>query len=94
MTPSGTLVLRLSVPAEGEVRSIAAEIAGRIAAYLGDDRSDAAAIAGALDGLAAQVAPNGGGGEIVFELRQIERDLVIEARCGSRSSEIRCPLPA
>ena len=29
-----------------------------------------------------------------FEFRQVEGELLIEARCGSRTSEVRCPLPA
>ena len=93
----GTLVLRLSVPAEGGLRPVASDIAAKVAEYLGDTRSDAAGVKSALEAVAARVAPHGhqaGDSDITFEFRQIEGELLIEARCGSRSSEVRCPLPA
>ena len=89
----GDLVLRLSVPAAGELRAVAADVAGKIAVHLGDKASDGAAVGAALESVAARVAPAGGDAEITFEFRQVEGELVIEARCGSRASEIRCPLP-
>ncbi len=94
MAASGTLVLRLSVPAQGELRPIAGEIAAKVALYLGDETSDVTAVGAALESVAARVAPNGSGGDIAFEFREIDGELVIEARCGTQSSEVRCPLPA
>lgn len=94
MSASGTLVLRLSVPAAGDLRPVAGEIAAKVALYLGDRTSDAAAVGAALESVAARVAPNGSDGDITFEFRQIAGELVIKARCGTRSSEVRCPLPA
>ena len=32
--------------------------------------------------------------EIIFDFREVDGELQIEAHCGSRSSEVRCPLPA
>jgi hypothetical protein len=83
----------LSVPAAGALRAIAADIAGKVAVYL-DEASDTAGVCAALEGVAARVAPAGGEAEITFEFRQVEGELLIEARCGSRASEVRCPLPA
>jgi hypothetical protein len=40
------------------------------------------------------VAPNGSDADIEFDFRQVEGELLIEARCGARTSEVRCPLPA
>ena len=94
MSAPGTLVLRLSVPAEGVLRVVAAEIATRIAEYLGEKPLDAVAVSTALEGVAARVAPTGGEGDIEFDFRQVDGELLIEARFGSRSSEVRCPLPA
>ena len=91
---AATLVLLLSVPAEGELRPIAADIAAKVAEYLGDTRADAGTVGAAVEAVAAQVAPSGGAGDITFEFRQSEGELLIAARCGSRSSEVRCPLPA
>jgi hypothetical protein len=90
-----SLVLRLSVPAEGVLRVVAAELAVRVAEYLGEKPLDAATVSSALEGVAARVAPGGGGdNDIEFDFRQVDGELLIEARCGSRSSEVRCPLPA
>ena len=90
----GGLVLRLSVPAGGDLRSVATDIATRVAAYLGDRVPDAAAVKAALDSVASRVAPAAGDAEITFDFRGLNGELVIEAHCGSRSSEVRCPLPA
>ena len=54
----------------------------------------AAAVSAALESVASRVAPNGSDADIEFDFRQVEGELVIEARCGSRTSEVRCPLPA
>jgi hypothetical protein len=93
MPASGTLVLRLSVPAEGGLRLVATELAARVAEYLGDKAGDAA-VSEALEGVAARVAPNGTDDNIEFEFRQADGELLIEARCGSRISDVRCSLPA
>jgi hypothetical protein len=92
--PPGSLVLRLSVPAAGELRAVAVDVAGKVALYLGDKAEDGAAVGAAVESVAARVAPAGGDSEITFEFRQVEGELVIEARCGTRASEVRCPLPA
>lgn len=94
MPAPGTLVLRLSVPAQGVLRVVATDLAARVAEYLGDKARDAAAVSSALEGVASRVAPNGSDADIEFEFRQVEGELLIEARCGSRTSEVRCPLPA
>jgi hypothetical protein len=91
--PDG-LVLRLSVPAGGDLRTVAADIATRVAEYLGNRAPDRASVAAALDGVAAQVAPASSDAEMTFEFREVHGTLLIEAHCGSRSSEVRCPLPA
>jgi hypothetical protein len=90
----GGLVLRLSVPAGGDLRAVAADIARRVAEYLGKRAPYRAAVAAALDGIAAQVAPASAEAEIAFEFRELDGELLIVAHCGSRSSEVRCPLPA
>ncbi len=94
MSEPGELVLRLSVPAQGPLRGVAADIAGKVAESLGDKALQAASVGAALERVASLVAPDGSDAEITFEFRQIEGELLIEARCGSRSSEVRCPLPA
>jgi len=94
MSAPGALVLRLSVPAQGPLRAIASDIAGKVAESLGDKAVEDGSIGAAVERVAAHVAPDGSDAEITFEFRQIEGVLLIEARCGSRSSEVRCPLPA
>ena len=94
MSASGELVLRLSVPAQGPLRAVAADIAGKVAESLGDKALESGSVGAALERVASVVAPDGIDAQITFEFRQIEGELLIEARCGSRSSEVRCPLPA
>lgn len=91
---SGSLLLRVSVPAEGGLRTIATELAAKVAEFLGDKGGDASSATAALELVAARVCPDRNGADILFEFRQVEGELLIQARCGGRSSEVRCPLPA
>jgi hypothetical protein len=81
--------MRLSVPCEGGLAVVAAEVAAKVAEFLGGEGSS---IGATLDGLRSRVATSGE--EITFEFRHIDRELVIQARCNGRSSEVRYPLPA
>jgi hypothetical protein len=87
------LVLKVSVPVEGELRIVATDIAARVAEYLGPLAAPDA-VTQAVERAASQVLPAANGEDISFEFRQLSRELRIEARCGSRTSEVRCPLPA
>ena len=87
--------MRLWVPAEGELRAIASELATRIAEHLGTSGPGAQSIGSTVEKLAAQVGHGGQqGGSIRFEFRQVGGELVIEARCDGQASEVRHPLPA
>ena len=88
------VVLRLSVPYGGALRGIASDIAARVAEYLKDRAPDARVVSAAVDRVAASVAPASADAEITFAFRDVNGELLIEAHCGSRSSEVRCPLPA
>ena len=86
------LLMRLSVPAQGGLRSVATEFATRLAAHLGSfDGAEAAGMA--VDKLAERVAPTGSDANITFEFTQDDGELLIRARCDGRSSEARHPLP-
>ena len=87
-------MLRLWVPAAGDLRSVATDVATRVAGSLGDRPPNRTAVAAALDAVAARVAPASNDAEITFDFRAVNGELLIEAHCGSRSSEVRCPLPA
>jgi len=76
------------------LREVATELAARVAEYLGDQARDALAVSAALESVASRVAPNGSDADIEFDFHQVEGELLIEARCGSRTSKVRCPLPA
>ena len=93
-TETRSLVLKLSVPAQGGLRGLATEMATKIAAYLGTNLPDAESAGVTLEGLAERVAPHGSEGDITFEFREVEGELVIRAHCDNRSSEARYPLPA
>jgi hypothetical protein len=94
MSDAGALVLRLSVPADGALRAVAVDVARKVAAYLGDNTLDPASVSAAVEGVATRVAPQGSDADITFEFRQVDGELLIEARCGSRESQVRCSLPA
>jgi hypothetical protein len=86
---SPALEMRLSVPSEGDLTGIAAELAAKVAEFLG---GESAAIGPMLEALSLRVATSGE--DIIFEFRQVNRELVIEARCNGRTSEVRHPLSA
>ncbi|MGH9371483.1 MAG: hypothetical protein ACRD15_08135 [Vicinamibacterales bacterium] len=93
---SPALEMRLSVPAEGGLRGIASELATRIAEHLGSKSPDAQSLGAMVDGLASRLGNGGAHAErdITFEFRQVDGELVIEARCNDEASEVRHPLPA
>ena len=65
------------------------------AEQLGDRRRALPAIGrAALDELAPQRGDGRGRCRVAFEFRELDGELLIEARCDGRSSEVRCPLPA
>ena len=86
--------LRLSVPATGELRGIAPELAARIAEHFGVRAEGTPSMTSMLEELAASVDPGGQGAEIEFDFRHSGRELVIAARSGTQTSEARYPLPA
>ena len=88
------LDLRLSVPAEGDLRGIAGSWPPRSPNTWAPAAADA--VAGRkVAGLASQL--EGGGSpqaqDIALEFRQVEGELVVEARCNGEASEVRQPLP-
>ena len=88
-------VLRLSVPAGGDLRVVAVDIAKRVAEYLRDARArHPAARWSPSKAWRPKLAPAATDAEITFDFREVNGELQIEAHCGSRSSEVRCPLPA
>ena len=96
------MVLRLTVPAAGEFSGVAADLAVKVAEYLGRPSADARSARDTIQGLVSDVVPGGGASaagpasvesDITFEFHQINGELRIEARCAGRSSEARHPLP-
>ena len=89
-------VLRFSVPASGELRTLATELGVRIAEQLGAPAQGEGGVARAIEDLAHRVCPSGNGsnGDIAFEFHKNGRELKIEARSDGRASEARIPLPA
>jgi hypothetical protein len=87
------MLMRLSVPAEGGLRAVATEVARKIAEYLGTNPPDVESVGPTLDRLATRVCTSESG-DITFEFREDNHELVILARCSGRSSEARYSLPA
>jgi hypothetical protein len=92
------LVLRFSVPASGELRSVATELAVKVAEQLGVKTEGDAPVANAVEDLLRRVSASEGQGsgpaDVAFEVHKFDRELKIEARSDGRASEARIPLPA
>jgi hypothetical protein len=86
-----TIAMTLSVPARGELRIVADDLVARIAEHFGAGVAGAGA---ALEKVASDVAPPDSDEDISFAFRTEDRDLLITARCGDRSSEVRYRLTA
>ena len=89
------LDLQLWVPAEGELRGIAADLAAKVAEHLGAAGKDAQSLGQKVAGLASDLgSANGTRGEaIAFDFRQTDRELVVEGRCAGEASQVRQQLP-
>ena len=86
-------VLRISVPASGEMTDVGVEMAVKLAEQLGAGGAAAASVGPAITDLARTVSP-GGGDDVSFEFHKTDTELTIEARQDGRSSETRIPLTA
>lgn len=84
-------MLRLSVPPEGSLRDIADEIARKVDEYVGTG-ADGQSLTATLEELATRV--RSGGNDVIYEFRQLEGELLIEARCEGRTAEARRQIPA
>ena len=87
------MVLRLSVPSADEFRAIAAELAPRIAEYVGTPAAEAKATGETIHALATDVAGSDGSVDITFEFHLVDDELRIDAQCDGRVSRARHPLP-
>lgn len=87
------LVLRFSLPASGELRAIASDLAAKVAEQLGVRAQGEGGLAAAIEDLAGRVGPSADD-DLAFEFHKVDRELKIEARSAGRASEARIPLPA
>ena len=87
------LLLRLSLPSARDFSPVAPEVVTKISELLGRGADEARAAGAALQALVAEVAPDEGAGEIIFEFHHANDELRIEARCAGRTSKARHPLP-
>jgi len=81
-----TIAMTLSVPVRGDLRIVASDLVAKIAEHFGAGVAGAGA---ALQEVAGRVAPPESDADIAFEFRTEDRDLLITARCGGQSSEVR-----
>jgi hypothetical protein len=93
---AGALDVRLSVPAQGDLRGIAGDLAGKIAEHLGAAGADAASIRASVAALTTRLGTSATSHDvdITFTFRHAGGELVIEARCNGQTSEVRQPLTA
>jgi hypothetical protein len=87
------LVLRFSLPATGELRAIASELAAKVAQQLGVAAQGDGGLAAAIEDLAGRLEPPADS-DLAFEFHKRDRELKIEARSNGRACEARIPLPA
>lgn len=85
------LVLRLSVPASGEMSGLGPELATRLAGQLGVGAPEATTLGGAITGLSSSVDPSGTA-DVEFEFHKLGAELKIVARHEGRIAAIRIPL--
>lgn len=86
-------VLRMSVPASGELASVGAEMAVKLAEQIGVGSGRVASVAAAITDLALEVSP-GGSEDVSFEFHKSDTELTIEARQNGRASATRITLTA
>jgi hypothetical protein len=86
--------LRLSVPADGDLREIAGEVAAKVAEHLGAASGDARSLSEKVARLTKELR-NGSpqAQDIAMEFRLVEGELVVEARCAGGASEVRHEMP-
>lgn len=91
-----SLVMHLTVPAEGGLRSIASELAARIAEHLGAAPPRAETIGTLVDRLASRLGNGGGPADrvITFAFSEVNGELVVAGRCEDQASEVRQQLGA
>lgn len=87
------LVLRLSVPASGDLAALGPELATRLAEQLGVAAPHAAQVGSAISDLSNDVHANGTS-QVEFEFHKLASQLTIRARCEGRTAETRIPLSA
>jgi hypothetical protein len=92
-----SLVLRVSVPAGRGFEGVAADLAVKVAEYVGESPADAKEAGALIESLARQVGAHHdhgtGHADVTFEFHEVDGELRIEARCADRSSVARRPLP-
>jgi hypothetical protein len=85
------LVLRLSIPASGDIAVVGPEMAVKLARQLGLDTVEAGRMGDAVRDLAQKVDPSGAS-DVAFEFHKAGTELKIQARHGSQTSEARVSL--
>jgi hypothetical protein len=87
------LVLRLSLPATGDMAAVGPELATRLARQLGVSGADAARVGAAVTDLSRTV-DSSAAADVEFEFYKVGAELQIVARHDSRTAEKRIPLNA
>lgn len=85
------LVLRLSVPASGDMAGLGPELATRLAEYLGVRATDLKGLGDVIRDLSGSVDPSGAS-DVEFEFHKLATELKIVARQDTRVAETRVPL--
>lgn len=85
------LVLRLSVPASGDLAGLGQELATRLAEQLGVAGTKAGDVGAAISDLTKSVAPTGTN-DVEFEFHKVDLQLKIVASHDGRRAETKIPL--
>jgi hypothetical protein len=92
---ASTLVLCISVPAGAEYRAIVKELAGKVAAYLGDTDQEGLGAALELERIASAIVAGGRTDQdTLFEFRQTADAMLIRARVADRAIDAWRALPS
>lgn len=97
MKPEGVVqngfVLRISLPASGEMAVVGPELGVKLAEQLGVPPAAAARVGATITELARTVCPSGSD-DVAFEFHKSDTELTIAARHDGRVTETRIPLTA
>lgn len=83
--------VQLTIPAAGQFRALAAELAAKFAQYSGSNAGAASELRRAVERLAATIGNGGPDTSIVIDMNAGDRLVTVRVSSGSKSDQATCP---